>query len=145
VTVELDRGLDGLAALEKAHRLPTRLDARPVLLEIGRLLALGETSDLDSAKRRISAFSAPFADAWSAAVRDEIAMAATEHVRSADPRYLAHPKYDWEYAIEARERLGWRMKAVQFLGMPPDPSQMTSIERADRQMEASSARRKPNS
>jgi hypothetical protein len=137
---EMDEGLRALEALEKKRGRPTRHDARPVLLALGRGLADGEEEALQAVKRRLAGFPTAFLEAWSAAVRDEISMAATEHVSSADPRYLAHPRYDWEYTLEARARLGWRLRAVQFLGITVDPATLSGIERADRTL----ASRRPN-
>ena len=137
MTDELDRALSSLDALVERHRLPTRHDARPILLGIGRLLGAGSPETLLTANRRISALPPAFAEAWSAAVRDELSMAATEYVRSADPRYLGNAKYDWEYTLEARERLGWRLRAVQYLGIALDADQLSGIQRADRILESS--------
>lgn len=144
---DLDRALSDLAALLERRSLPTRHDARPVLLEIGRRLAEGKGSaaDLAPVKSRLSALPPAFGEPWSAAVRDELTMAATEYVRSADPRYLGHAKYDWAYTLEARERLGWRMAAVQFLGIALDPDIAAGIERADRLVDARRPGRGTNS
>jgi len=144
---ELDRDLSALAAMVERRALPTRHDARPLLLEIGRRLSqdAGSSADLEPVKRRISGFPPAFAEAWSAAVLDEISMAATEYVRSADPRYLGHPKYDWAYTLEAREHLGWRMKAVQYLGIAASPDLEAAIERADRLLEVRKPVQGPNS
>ena len=133
---ELDLQLSGLEALAKANGRPSRHDARPLLLELGRELESGPGGAAETAKRRLEALGGPFEEAWVAAVADELAMAATEHVRSADPRYLDHPKYDWRYTLEARELLARRLRAVLFLGIPVDPGLTASIERADRLIEA---------
>lgn len=145
MTDELDRALSSLVALAERKRLPTRHDARPILLEIGRLLGAGSSEALASAKRGLSAFPPAFAEAWSAAVREELSMAATEYVRSADPRYLGHAQYDWEYTIEARERLGWRLSAVQYLGITAGADLLSGIERVDHILEARRPGWKPNS
>jgi hypothetical protein len=135
VTSELELALAAIQALEKRRGRPTRHDARPVLLELGRLLGEGDGHAAEEAKRRIAGLPAGFAEGWTVAVRDEISMAATEYTLSLDPRYLDHPKYDWEYTLEARRRLAWRLEAVRFLGIPTEASTLAAIERSDRLLE----------
>ena len=135
MTSELELALAAIEALETRRGRPTRHDARAVLLELGRLLGEGDGHEAEKAKRRIAGLPAGFAEVWTAAVRDELSMAATEYALSLDPRYLDHPKYDWEYTLEARRRLAWRLEAVQFLGIPAEASTLAAIERSDRLLE----------
>jgi hypothetical protein len=52
-------------------------------------------------------------------------------VRSCDPRYLDHPKYDLVYTVEARERLEARLVVAEKLGLPADEAMLEAVERAD--------------
>jgi len=132
VTSELEDALAGIEALEKERGRPSRHHARPLLVGLGQLLLSGTLEESESVKRRLDGLPPAVAETWPAAVADEIAMAATEYIRSVDPRYLDHPKYDWEYTLEARERLADRLRAVRFLGIVLEPGLLAGIERADR-------------
>jgi hypothetical protein len=129
---ELESALAGIEALGKQHARPNRHHARPLLVGLGELLLSGTPQEAEDVRRRLGGLSPGLAEAWAAAVADEMAMAATEYVRSVDPRYLEHPKYDWAYTLEAREHLADRLRAVRFLGIEVDESILAGIERADR-------------
>jgi hypothetical protein len=135
--------LAAIEALEKRRGRPTRHDARPVLLELGRLLGEGDGMRAEEAKRRIAGLppGSRRAGRWPSGTRSR--MAATEYTLSLDPRYLDHPKYDWEYTLEARRRLAWRLEAVRFLGIRPRPSRWprSSAPTACSRTEAGSSRR----
>ncbi|MBK7642203.1 MAG: hypothetical protein IPJ19_04015 [Planctomycetes bacterium] len=112
-----------------------RLHARGVLLAIGeRILAadeLGATALVD----RLRAIVAARETDWLAAVRDEILMAATEHVRSVDPRFLARPDYDLTYTVDAREALEARLRAAEALSIEVEPALLERLAAADRLLE----------
>jgi hypothetical protein len=153
-----------LAALRKAlerHKVPTRHEARPVLLALGAEIVAGRNESVDAAvralheifpssgpsseaasrkgepddARRGSAQAAWSAD-WRAAVADELSMACTEFVRSVDPQHLTHPRYDFEYTLQARERLELRLRAAERLGLPLGEAWSSQVERADERLEA---------
>jgi hypothetical protein len=132
VNPELESALAGIEALAKQNGRPTRHHARPLLVGLGEVLLSGTPEEAEAVKRRLDGLPPSSAENWPTAVADEMAMAATEYVRSADPRYLDHPKYDWAYTLEARERLADRLRAVRFLGIPVDESLLRGIDRADR-------------
>jgi hypothetical protein len=132
MTLDLEDVLAGIEALEKQRRRPNRHHARPLLVGLGQLLLSGTPEEAESVKQRLQRLPPAVAEAWPPAVADEIGMAGTEYIRSADPRYLDHEKYDWEYTLEARERLADRLRAVRFLGIEVEPSLLAGIERADR-------------
>ena len=47
-------------------------------------------------------------------------LACGEHIQGIDPRYLSHPRYDFDYAIGARQRLELRFRALEALGEAVD-------------------------
>ncbi|HEV8112502.1 MAG TPA: hypothetical protein VGR31_06975 [Planctomycetota bacterium] len=126
MSAELDRSLAQLEALAARGGRPSRYDARELLLALGESPAAG-----GGARARIEALPPTFREAWEAAVRDELSMAGTEHVRSVDPRYLDRPGYDFEYTIEARERLETRLRGAEQLGLRTDEALAAAIRRAD--------------
>jgi len=116
------------------HRID-RLHARGVLLAIGnRVLEedLAGAAELVARARKLSAKREPDLHA---AVRDEILMAATEHVRSVDPRFLSRPDYDLHYTVEARAELEARLRAAELLGIEIDPGLLERVAAADRLLE----------
>jgi len=40
---------------------------------------------------------------WDTTLVGEMQLACTEHIQGVDPRYLAHPRFDFEYVVEARQ------------------------------------------
>jgi hypothetical protein len=52
-------------------------------------------------------------------------------VQSADPRFLSHPSYDFDYTLLARERLEARLVAAEALGHPPRAELLARMRRAD--------------
>ena len=123
---EVEEAFAALVTLAARGGRPTRHHVRPILLEIEG------GAEAREAAERIGRLPEAFREELAAAVRDEISMAATEHVRSADPRYLALPAYDWEYTLEARRRLEARLEASRSLGILPDEAMLAAIQRADR-------------
>ena len=59
--------------------------------------AATDVSPLDHLGALLRETTAPVREAWEAALEAEMAMAGTEHVRSVDPRYLAHPPREPDY------------------------------------------------
>jgi hypothetical protein len=113
----------------------TRHDARPILLFIGQALLEGRPEELGDAAQRLRTLPEPVRSRWIDAVRDEMSMACTEHVRSVDPRFLDHPKYDLAYTLEARRLLEARSRACDYLGHPSDPAAKAAVARADSLLE----------
>jgi hypothetical protein len=112
-----------------------RLHARAVLLAIGNRAL--EEDDVQAAKmvERTRELTAAREADWQAAVRDEILMASTEHVRSVDPRFLSRPDYDLHYAVEARADLEARLRAAEWLGIEVAPNLLERVAAADKLLE----------
>ena len=130
---DAEAALADLADWVRHKKKPTRQHARSVLIALGRLPDL--PVDGNAWRERVAAAVHPLSEAWEAAVQDELLLACTEHVTSVDPRYLDHPRYDFEYAIRARERLEARLLAAEVLGHPVDASLLAKVERADARLE----------
>ena len=141
---ELESAVAGIEALAKQNGRPIRHHARPILVGLGELLLSGAPAEAESVKRRLEGLPPGFAEDWPAAVADEMEMAATEYVRSVDPRYLDHPGYDWAYTLEARERLADRLRAVRFLGIGVEEGLLGGIDRADRSIASHRPGWRPN-
>lgn len=109
-----------------------RLHARAVLLAIGERVLAEDAAGAAELGRRVQQITSPRAEDWLAAVRDEILMAATEHVRSVDPRFLSRPDYDLHYTVEARAGLEARLRAAELLGIEIAPSVLDRVAAADR-------------
>lgn len=110
---------------------PTRHHARAVLVGLGLEMLDGPAGAEAAALAQVSGWIAQAPTAWREAIASEISMAATEHVRSADPRWLRHPQYDLEYAVEARHRLEARLVCAERLGVGVPDEILESIGRAD--------------
>ncbi len=132
---DLEVAIAALEALAARKGPLTRHDARPVLIGIGSSLAGASTADIQAASMRFLALANGFRDAWQVAVRDELAMACTEHIRSVDPRYLGHPAYDLDYTLEARRVLEDRLKGAEVTGIVLDDVLSAGIRRADSLLE----------
>jgi len=135
VTPELDAAIRDIETLAGRRGRPTRHDARALLLALGGALEANLRADAEKAKGRIKALPADFLERWEQALRDELSMASTEYTRSVDPRYLDDPSYDFEYTIQARRRLGMRLSAAEFLGLPADETLVSGMRRADALLE----------
>jgi hypothetical protein len=127
---DLERALEGLAAMVRAKRKPTRQEARALLIALGRVLA-DEPEAIEALAPRIREAVGPLLESWEAAVQDELALACAEHVQGVDPRYLGHPRYDFEYTLEARRRLAARLRAAAALGHALPEAWARDVERAD--------------
>ncbi|MCY2960045.1 MAG: hypothetical protein NTY35_07750 [Planctomycetota bacterium] len=110
---------------------PTRLQARGLLLGLGDALLEGRSGDETEAFARVAGWIERAPDPWREAFSSEISMAATEHVRSVDPRWLGNPKYDLPYTVEARHRLESRLACAEHLGIEVPEELLEAIARAD--------------
>jgi len=129
---ELEQALVELEALAaKKGRRPGRWEARELLIPLGRLvLARGEAA-LGASLERARKATAAFADAWAAAVDEELALACAEHVQGTDPRYMELPNFDWDYVLSARERLEARVVGARALGRAPREALWSQVLEAD--------------
>jgi hypothetical protein len=128
-------GPDPLKELARACGPRQRIDrvhARAVLLAIGERVLAEDAAGAQEIGKRVLQITSPRAEDWHSAVRDEILMAATEHVRSVDPRFLSRPDYDLHYTVEARASLEARLRAAELLGIEVSPSLLDRIAAADR-------------
>jgi len=121
-------------ALERAIRTKktiVRQDLREVTIALGRLCLDQRESEAQVGIERLGTLAKEGGERFTQALREELVMAVTEHVRSCDPRYLDHPKYDLVYTVEARERLEARLVVAEKLGFPADEAMLEAVERAD--------------
>ena len=128
-------GPDPLKELARACAPRQRIDrfhARAVLLAIGERVLAEDAAGAEELAGRVQQITGPRGDDWQSAVRDEILMAATEHVRSVDPRYLSRPEYDLHYTVEARAALEARLRGAEVLGLEVASSVLERIAAADR-------------
>jgi hypothetical protein len=130
---------DFLAALAAAEALykdprkpkrPNRFLVRDLLLPLGETL-LDDPAAAAPAAERVRAVVDRDRESWQAAVDEELTLAATEHVRSCDPKALKLPRYDFPYTVAARHRLEARLRAAAELDMPASEVLLEQIERAD--------------
>lgn len=112
-----------------------RIHAREVLLAIGARVLEDDSAGAEALAARVRELTSAREADWQAAVRDEILMAATEHVRSVDPRFLHRPDYDLAYTVEAREELEARLRAAEVLAIEVPASLLDRIAAADRLLE----------
>jgi hypothetical protein len=138
----LEDAVAAVRALAEKRKAPTRHHVRDLLLALGAAIRAGEESEVTRAHAALSVIVPAFGPRWPAVVADELALACTEHVRSVDPRYLDHPRYDFEYTVAARERLELRLRAAQRLGLPATSEWLARVARADAQLAASMKRRR---
>ncbi len=128
---DLDTALAELAAVLRKKRDPTRFHARAILLAVGELSLSGDAAAAAAAAERVAAIVGDRHDPWARAVHEEIEMAAVEFVRSVDPKYLDHPKYDFAYTVVARERLEARLAATEVFGILPTDEILEQVSAAD--------------
>jgi len=130
---ELAAALEGLS--DKRRRIG-RWDARAVLVPLGRLvLARGEEGAREELER-VRAAALRHGPAWEAAVQEELSLSCAEHIQGTDARYLTLPTFDWDYVLEARERLEARVRAARALGTEPPPALWGLVLEADRRIQA---------
>lgn len=116
-------------------KAPTRHHARGVLIGLGLAVIEGRAEAEAQAFARVRAWIERAPEAWGEAIASELSMAATEHVRSADPRWLGNPKYDLPYTVEARHRLEARLACAEHLGIEVAEELLEAITRADALLE----------
>jgi hypothetical protein len=130
---------EALAAAEalrkdpKRPRKPTHALARALLVPLGESL-LEEPASAAEALERVRAIVARDRAGWEAAVDEELTLAATEHVRSCDPKALNLARYDFHYTVAARHRLEARLRAAAELDLPASETLLDQIERADQRL-----------
>lgn len=110
---------------------PTRWHARALLLALGQALLEGREADSQAIEAKLGSLAPALRPAWVRSVQDELNMACTEHVRSADPRYLSRPDYDWGYTLAAREELEARLRAVEALDIEIPSALLEQVQLAD--------------
>ncbi len=131
-----DEFLIALAAAEALYKdprrpkRPTRFLVRDLLLPLGETL-LEDPAAAAPALERVRAVVNRDPGSWQAAIDEELKLAATEHVRSCDPKALKLANYDFPYTVAARHRLEARMRAAAELEMPASEVLLEQIERAD--------------
>lgn len=124
-----------LADACSARRRPDRFHARAVLLALGQRVLAGDLQAVASLGSRVKEVTAARRESWEAAVREELLLACTEHVRSVDPRFLRRPDYDLQYVLGAREDLQARLEAAEALGIEPPEGLVDRVVAADRLLE----------
>ena len=126
-------------ARKRKDRTPNRYHARAVLLGLGELALAEPPEEGERAAAewvpRLQRAMRPFDGGFERAIVEELALAAAEHARGVDPRFLDHPRYDFAYTIAARERLERRLVAAQLLGVEPDEALLERVAGADRLLE----------
>jgi|688.fasta_scaffold02342_27 hypothetical protein len=115
-------------------RGPNRWHARPLLLALGQALLEGRTAEAEQLEQQLRSIPAPHRDTWVEAVLEELNLAVTEHVHSADPRYLSRPDYDWGYTLAAREGLEARLRAAEALDIETPPALVEQVLKADERL-----------
>ena len=140
---ELEIALNHLQARVEAEEPPSRYDARWLLIELGSVLLREDDratgAEADTALHALVARSRKVVQRlgvpWERAVREELQLAAAEHIHAVDPRWLSHPRYDMAYTLAARERLEARIRAAAALGTPLEPQLAEGVLRADAVLE----------
>lgn len=138
---ELETALRDLERTFAIKRPPNHHHARAVLIALGNLLLTGEDRVADAAVERLQGLTGPRSGEWRAAVEDELRLACSEYIQSVDPRYLDHPRYDFEYTIRARHKLEARLRAAERLDLPVGEELLDAIVRADASLEPHLRRR----
>ena len=137
---ELEAALAALERAARGKRLPTRFDARALLLPLGALVD-DKAPEVASTLERLARLPEPLRAAWREAVGEELSLAVAEHLHGVDRRYLDHPRYDFEYTLAARERLERRLRAAAALGLDPPQRLLELVGQADAVLAEAIARR----
>jgi len=112
---------------------PSRFHARALLCSLGEVaLDGGEPESLAS---ELAEVVKDHREGWERAVREELELACTEHIQGVDPRFLKHPRYDFEYTVTARRRLEMRLRAVELMGLSVDERLLDQVAEADARLE----------
>jgi hypothetical protein len=130
--------VESLAKRLERGQVPDRHDVRAVLLALG---VPEESAAGAPALARLRGLEGAAAESWGAAVADELERACEEHVLGVDPRYLGHPRFDFRYTLEARERLAARLRAAERLALPLPKRWLDAVLEADQRVAAELARR----
>lgn len=149
---ELKAALDVLRESITAKRPLNRYHARAILLPLGACLRAAPNNGDNAGARAVPAdelrwvktATQAHTPAWRAAVDDEMEMAVTELVHSADPRFLGRKDFDWRYADTARALLDDRLRALAALEFELDPTLARALADTDRRLAAARpAQRRP--
>jgi hypothetical protein len=127
----LEQAVSALRVLAEKRKAPSRHHVRDLLIALGEALLGGAETEAVQAIHALQSITPAFGERWNSVLADELALACTEHVRSVDPRYIHNAQYDFEYTIEARERLELRLRAAERLGSPATPHWSAEVRRAD--------------
>jgi len=131
---EFQAAVAEIAARKLKKKNVTRFQARSLLIVLGEAL-LAEDATVREAIDLVRALVTESPEPWREAVDEEFSLAATEHVRSCEPRYLKMPQYDFEYTVAARHRLEARLRAAVEIDLPIDETLLEQIARADALLE----------
>ena len=134
------RAVEALAKRLERGQVPDRHDVRALLLALG-VPEESAAGAPEPALARLRGLAGAAAESWRAAVADELERACEEHVQGVDPRYLGHPRFDFRYTLEARERLAARLRAAERLALPLPKRWLDAVLEADRRVAAELARR----
>jgi hypothetical protein len=93
-----------------------RYEVRTVLVPLGRLVLARGAAALAAELQRVRAAAERHGPRWRAAVEEELSLACAEHVQGTDERFLGLANFDWDYVLQARERLEARRAAALALG-----------------------------
>jgi hypothetical protein len=129
---DLEAAITDLEDLARRGRQPSHYAARHLLLELGEALAADGLEASRGPLDRALAAGSRLEPGWSAAVREELSLAAAEFARCLEPRYLSLPNYDLEYTRGARARLEDRLRAARALGFELPEREGAMVELADR-------------
>jgi len=110
---------------------PTRHEVRDLLLRLGETILEGRADEVQAGLEEVRGWLRAAPAAWRGAIDGELSMAVTEHVRSVDPRWLDHPRYDLAYTVEARHLLEARVRAAEALGVEVPDALLAAMARAD--------------
>lgn len=132
------------AQLKKDGRRPLPPVDRPLLrrllLSLGGLLETDPGGDGDLSADIAGEIAvartcvAQLGPRWDTTLVGEMQLACTEHIQGVDPRYMSHPRFDFEYVVEARQRLEMRLSALEALVQPVDEELMTRVAQADQRL-----------
>lgn len=107
---------------------------RRFLLALGELVSSDLEVDLGAELTRARQIIEQLGERWGLALEAEMQLACGEHIQGVDPRYLGHPRYDFQYTLEARQRLEQRFEALAALEQPIDPQLVARVADADERL-----------
>ncbi|HIE94502.1 MAG TPA: hypothetical protein EYQ83_17180 [Acidobacteria bacterium] len=127
--LEMTRSIE--QAMQKKVKAPSRFVARELLLALGELALAERVGEVEAELAALRVRLEPVAEDWKKALGQEMELSCTEHVQAIDPRYLDHPRYDFDYTVQARQRLEMRFNALDLLGVDADEVLLAQVARAD--------------